>query len=179
MAQIGILSTNCALLQAHYIISAMAYMCLHRLYSRVAVSLSACIINSAHSQLVMTTLAVPAGQVMLVWPHQMYRTGITAGCILMVASGYFNIWSMWILVIFYMERKNKMVCTAAPTFPAGLLVLMTSCITYAHAITSGDLRVIAVTCLHQHSYNTAQPIWACIVPEVSCQSSTNAGTALQ
>lgn len=46
---------------------------------------------------------------MLVWPHQMYLTGITAGVILMVASGWFNIWSMWILVIFYMERKNKMV----------------------------------------------------------------------
>jgi len=39
----------------------------------------------------------------------MYLTGITAGVILMVASGWFNIWSMWILVIFYMERQNKMV----------------------------------------------------------------------
>ena len=39
----------------------------------------------------------------------MYLTGITAGVILMVASGWFNIWSMWILVIFYMERKNAMV----------------------------------------------------------------------
>lgn len=58
-----------------------------------------------HSLLV----CVHAGQVMLVWPHQMYLTGITAGVILMVASGWFNIWSMWILVIFYMERKNKMV----------------------------------------------------------------------
>ena len=57
----------------------------------------------------MNFLHVTAGQVMLVWPHQMYLTGITAGVILMVASGWFNIWSMWILVIFYMERKNAMV----------------------------------------------------------------------
>ena len=48
-----------------------------------------------------------AGQVMLVWPHQMYLTGITAGVILMVASGWFSIWSMWILVIFYMEHKKQ------------------------------------------------------------------------
>ncbi|KAL0045880.1 hypothetical protein WJX82_007392 [Trebouxia sp. C0006] len=58
---------------------------------------------------ILTVAMAQIGQVMLVWPHQMYLTGITAGVILMVASGWFNIWSMWILVIFYMERKNKMI----------------------------------------------------------------------
>lgn len=58
---------------------------------------------------ILTVAMAQIGQVMLVWPHQMYLTGITAGVILMVASGWFNIWSMWILVIFYMERKNAMI----------------------------------------------------------------------
>ncbi len=67
--------------------------------------------NTYLSWFTSNVVALHAGQVMLVWPHQMYLTGITAGVILMVASGWFNIWSMWILVIFYMERKNKMVRT--------------------------------------------------------------------
>ena len=64
---------------------------------------------------------------MLVWPHQMYLTGITAGVILMVAAGWFNIWSMWILVIFYMERKNKMVssqCTCNATLACKLVTVI-------------------------------------------------------
>ena len=34
------------------------------------------------------------GQVMLVWPHQMWLTGITAGIILEVIAGFWNIWTM-------------------------------------------------------------------------------------
>lgn len=73
-------------------------MCIALAVHAVVTQVAACLMTAAL-----------AGQVMLVWPHQMYLTGITAGCILMVASGWFNIWSMWILVIFYLERKDKMV----------------------------------------------------------------------
>ena len=31
---------------------------------------------------------------MLVWPHQMWLTGITAGIILEVVAGFWNIWTM-------------------------------------------------------------------------------------
>ena len=31
---------------------------------------------------------------MLVWPHQMWLTGITAGIILEVIAGFWNIWTM-------------------------------------------------------------------------------------
>ena len=31
---------------------------------------------------------------MLVWPHQMYLTGITAGIILQIISGFWNVWTM-------------------------------------------------------------------------------------
>ena len=32
---------------------------------------------------------------MLVWPHQMWLTGITAGIILEVVAGFWNIWTMY------------------------------------------------------------------------------------
>ena len=31
---------------------------------------------------------------MLVWPHQMYLTGITAGIVLEIVAGLWNIWTM-------------------------------------------------------------------------------------
>ncbi|KAK9868838.1 hypothetical protein WJX84_001337 [Apatococcus fuscideae] len=48
------------------------------------------------------------GQVLLVWPHQMANTGITPGLILMVASGFISSWTMWLLLILYMQRKHTL-----------------------------------------------------------------------
>lgn len=87
------------------------YVCLHLRSAEPTYSPAAQVCNTYLSWFTFNVVALHAGQVILVWPHQMYLTGITAGVILMVASGWFNIWSMWILVIFYMERKNKMVRT--------------------------------------------------------------------
>ena len=48
-------------------------------------------------------------QVLLVWPHQMAQTGITPGLILMIVTSLFAMWTMWLLVIFYVERKQTLV----------------------------------------------------------------------
>ncbi len=39
-------------------------------------------------------VCVEQGQVMLVWPHQMYLTGITAGVIMEIIAGFWNVWTM-------------------------------------------------------------------------------------
>ncbi len=39
-------------------------------------------------------VCVVQGQVMLVWPHQMYLTGITAGVIMEIIAGFWNVWTM-------------------------------------------------------------------------------------
>lgn len=48
-------------------------------------------------------------QVLLVWPHQMALIGITPGLICMMASGVFSSWTMWLLVVLYMQRKQLLV----------------------------------------------------------------------
>ena len=48
-------------------------------------------------------------QVLLVWPHQMSLTGITPGLILMISSGVISSWTMWLLIVLYIQRKQILV----------------------------------------------------------------------
>ncbi|KAK9810448.1 hypothetical protein WJX72_010867 [[Myrmecia] bisecta] len=55
----------------------------------------------------LTVAMAEIGQVMLVWPHQMYLAGLIPGIILMVGSGLINVYSMYLLIFFFLERKAR------------------------------------------------------------------------
>lgn len=57
----------------------------------------------------LTVASAQIGQIMLVWPHQMWQTGIAAGLAWQVCGTVWNIWTMFILICLYLERKTFMI----------------------------------------------------------------------
>ena len=69
-------------------------------------------------------LLLQVGQVIQVYPHQVALMGIIPAMVVAMTTQFLNYYTLWLLVILFLERKRAMVSTKLPSTVIHWLYLM-------------------------------------------------------
>ena len=61
------------------------------------------------------SLQMQIGQVILTYPYQMALMGVIPAIIVAIGVGLLNYYTLWLLIVLYLERKRFMVSVDAPS----------------------------------------------------------------